>query len=131
MNEDQPTAETHIAKLFANAPACSVLFHTLHRYILDTYPDASYKTGRTQVSYYNKHGFAYLWPPLRKIKGRPDVYIVLSFGLDRKIEDSRITEVVEPYPERWTHHVLISRLEDFDLTVKDWLGEAYRFAQNK
>lgn len=56
---------------------------------------------------------------------------MLSFGLDRKIEDSRITEVVEPYPERWTHHVLISRLEDFDSTVKDWLGEAYRFAQNK
>ena len=38
---------------------------------------------------------------------------------------------VEPYPNRWTHHVVVSRLEELDEELMDWLREAYDFAQNK
>ena len=36
-----------------------------------------------------------------------------------------------PYPRRWTHHVLLSRPEEVDGQLLDWLREAYVFSQCK
>ena len=35
-------------------------------------------------------------------------------GLSRKLENSCIAYVVEPYPERWTHHILIKSEDEID-----------------
>lgn len=51
---------------------------------------------------------------MRKAKERPAVYIVVTFGLGYKVESPRIDVAVEPYPNRWTHHVLISSPEELD-----------------
>jgi len=40
-------------------------------------------------------------------------------------------EAVEPYPNRWTYHVIIARPEEIDEQVMTWLREAYDFALNK
>ena len=47
------------------------------------------------------------------------------------MEDPRIAVAVEPYPRRWTHHVLLSRPEEVDGQLLDWLREAYVFSQCK
>ena len=38
---------------------------------------------------------------------------------------------MEPYPDRWTHHVVLTGPEDVDETVADFLRQAYQFAQAK
>ena len=38
---------------------------------------------------------------------------------------------MEPYPNRWTHHVLVTREEELDGELLGWLEEAYEFARNK
>ena len=37
----------------------------------------------------------------------------------------------EPYPGRWTHHLLVSTPEELDGQLLAWLQEAYAFAQSK
>lgn len=117
--------------VFQKLPAAIPLYETAEFAIMTAFPETRIKVSKTQVSFYNKHLYAALWPPLRKIKGRPGMYIVLTFGLMRKIEHPRIVESVEPYPNRWTHHVLVEKPEDMDEQVMEWLREAYDFAMAK
>ena len=56
---------------------------------------------------------------------------MLSFGLSYRKEHPRIALAVEPYPNRWTHHVLLTRLDDLDETVMGWVEEAYQFSMEK
>ena len=46
-------------------------------------------------------------------------------------QDPRIAQATEPYPGRWTHHLLVSTPEDLDGQLLAWLQEAYAFAQSK
>ena len=43
----------------------------------------------------------------------------------------RIVESTEPYPGRWTHHVIIQNADEVDEQVKEWIREAYHFANTK
>ena len=65
------------------------------------------------------------------MKDRPDVYIVLTFGLGYRKEHRRIVEVVEPYPNRWTHHVLVTHEREIDTQLMEWIGESYAYAMHK
>lgn len=88
---------------------------------------------RTQVSWGNPFKFAFLSKPPRGLvsRGRPEDCLLLSFGLDHRAEHPRIAAAANPYPNRWTHHVVLAEPGDIDETVKIWLEEAYLFAKNK
>ncbi len=117
--------------VFSRQPQTIPLYEAAEALITGMFPDVSVKAGKTQVSYSNRYGFAYLWPPTRKIKGRPGIYIVLTFGLSHQVQHPRIIEAVEPYPGRWTHHVLISSPDELDGQISDWLRQAYDFSMTK
>ena len=38
---------------------------------------------------------------------------------------------VEPYPGRWTNHILVTRPEELDGELMEWLREAQDFALSK
>ena len=69
--------------------------------------------------------------PWRKVKGWPEEYLLVSFGLAYEKKSPRIVQAVEAYPNRWTHHVLRTCPEQVDDELMDWIGEAYRFAMVK
>jgi len=69
--------------------------------------------------------------PVRKAKERPGAYIVVTFGLGYRVESSRIDGAVEPYPGRYTHHVLISGAEEIDGELMGWVKEAAAFSAGK
>jgi len=85
------------------------------------------KVQKTQISFSSGKGFAYVWLPIHKVKGRPEHYFVLSFSLNHQITNPRIVEAVEPYPGRWMHHLILSAPEDLDEELMAWLREAYNF----
>ncbi len=68
---------------------------------------------------------------VRKAKERPETYIVVTFGLSHKVESPRIDVATEPYPGRWTHHVLIASEEEIDEELLGWVKEAEAFAVRK
>ena len=58
-------------------------------------------------------------------------FLVVSFAADRRIDHQRIVSVAEPYPHRWTHHVLVTCPEDIDKRLLDWVEQAYIFTGNE
>ncbi len=129
--ENERGVNPDILMVFHKLPAAYPIYEATEAKILSAFPDIRIKVSKTQVSFYNKYLFAALWPPVRKIKGRPGLYIVLTFGLGYRVEHPRIVESVEPYPNRWTHHVLIAKPEEMDDQIMNWLQEAYDFSMHK
>ena len=54
-----------------------------------------------------------------------------KFGLAYKKESPRIDIATEPYPNRWTHHVLVSEEEQIDEELLGWVEEAAAFSAAK
>lgn len=86
---------------------------------------------KTQISWGNPKKFAFLSLPRRVARDFPQDCVILTFGLEHQAVHPRIAQSVEPYPNRWTHHVPLTGPEDVDEQVQAWLDEAYAFAKHK
>lgn len=94
--------------------------------------EVSIRVQKTQITFSNRHNFAFVsFLPARKAKNRPKVYITVTFGLGRRVDSPRIDIATEPYPNRWTHHVLVSSTEEIDNELMGWIREAYDFSALK
>ena len=94
--------------------------------------EVNIRVQKTQVTFSNRRNFAVVsFLPARKAKDRPKTYITITFGLGRRVDSPRIDIATEPYPGRWTHHVLISSTEDIDGELMGWIREAYNFSAGK
>ena len=116
---------------FNKIPQALPLYLAFEEIIREKYPDVNIKVQKSQISFSNKHGFAYIWLPIRKMKGRPAVYLIVSFGLPYRLDSPRIVEAAEPYPNRWTHHVIIKSLKDIDEKLMEWIDLSYHFSLTK
>lgn len=116
---------------FDGRPAELALYQALERAMEARFPEASVKVQKSQISFYNRHLFAAASVPLRRRKEWPKPCILVTFGLVRRLPSPRIAVAVEPYPNRWTHHVVVSREEEIDGELLDWIQEAYDFAAAK
>ena len=117
---------------FREKPEALPLYEALEERILAEIPDVNIKVQKTQITFYNRHNFTFVsFLPVRKAKERPKVYITVTFGLSYQKESPRIDVATEPYPNRWTHHVLISSPEEIDEELLGWLKEAAEFSATK
>ena len=108
------------------------LYERLERLILEQIPDVKIKVAKTQISFSNKRGFAFVsFNPCRRAKERPEVWMTVTFGLSYRKDSPRIDVATEPYPNRWTHHVMVSSEEEIDGELMGWLREAAEFSARK
>ena len=107
------------------------LYEGLFAQMQERFPAVRVRVQKSQISFYNRHLFAAASLPVRRKKNWPERCILVTFGLARRIESPRIAAATEPYPNRWTHHVVVSRAEQLDEELFSWLEEAFQFAQNK
>lgn len=61
----------------------------------------------------------------------PEHYFVLTLGLPAPLDSARVAGKTEPYPGRWTTHIVVSKPEELDEELFDWVEQAYVFAQCK
>ncbi len=123
---------SNILFFFDKHPDALPLYETLEKKILDEIENVQIKVQKTQISFYNRHLFACVsFMRVRPKKDCPDSYIVLTFGLNHKRESPRIDIVSEPYPNRFTHHLLISAPEEIDEELMGWIREAAEFSERK
>ena len=123
--------EQDLLSFFDGKPEELVLYHEFFQCVDKLLPWASVKVQKSQISFYGRHLFAAASLPIRRRKGWPEHCLIVTFGLSRREVSPRIQMSVEPYPNRWTHHVLITEREQFDIQLMAWLQEAYRFSQQK
>ena len=108
------------------------LYQRLEVLILEQIPDVRIKVSKTQIGFFNKRGFAFVsFNPCRRAKERPETWMTVTFGLAFRVDDPRIDVATEPYPNRWTHHVTVSRAEDVDGQLLGWIREAAAFSASK
>ena len=108
------------------------LYQRLETLILEQIPDVRIKVSKTQIGFFNKRGFAFVsFNPCRRAKERPETWMTVTFGLAFRVDDPRIDVATEPYPNRWTHHVTVSRAEDMDGQLLGWIREAAAFSASK
>ncbi len=87
---------------------------------------------KSQISFYNAHLFACVsFARVRKKKDCPASYIVVTFGLCHRADSPRIEVATQPYPNRWTHHLLVSKPEEIDDELMAWIQEAADFSAAK
>lgn len=107
------------------------LYQTLTERMERLFPLARVKVQKSQISFYAKHLFAAVSLPVRRKRDWPERCILVTFGLASRCPSPRIAVAVEPYPNRWTHHVVVAAPEEIDGELLGWLEEAYQFAQSK
>ena len=118
--------------LFFNAhPGLLPLYEALRGKILAAQPDASVRISKTQISFRSRYIFAMVSLPVHRRKGWPEEYLLFSFALGRRLDSPRVAQAVEPYPNRWTHHMLVQTPEEIDDELIGWIQEAYWFANTK
>ena len=118
--------------LFFNAhPGLLPLYEALREKILAAQPDASVRISKTQISFRSRYIFAMVSLPVHRRKGWPDEYLLFSFALGRRLDSPRVAQAVEPYPNRWTHHVLLTEPGQLDGEWMGWVEEAWRFSMTK
>ena len=120
-----------VLRYFAGKPLELSLYEALFQQMDAAFPQASVKVQKSQISFYNRHLFAAASLPVRRKKDWPEHCILVTFGLSYRLDSPRIAVAVEPYPNRWTHHVVLSAPEQVDGELMAWLEEAYTFSAVK
>lgn len=93
-------------------------------------PETCRTVTKTQISLRCGVMYGCVSLPRRKAE-RENGWLIVTFGLDRAVEDPRIRQCSEPYPHRWTHHVLLTSPEEIDAQLMGWLQAAAAFAAAK
>ena len=123
--------EADVLRYFDQKPREAALYEALFQRLCGAVPDASVKVQKSQISFYGRHLFAAASIPVRRKRSWPEHCLLVTFGLAFRLDSPRIAVAVEPYPNRWTHHVVIDRPEQLDEELMGWVRDAYDFAQSK
>jgi hypothetical protein len=119
---------TDSAAVFGPGSAAYALFQALDARMAEAFPRAAATVHRTQVSYDNGRVFAAAWVPYGKRGGRENI---VSFSLRRKIEHPRIHDAIFHSTNRCAHHVVITRTDEIDDALMNWLAEADSIPRGK
>ena len=117
---------------FNDHPGALPLYEALEQRVLDELEGVQIKVQKTQITFANRRNFAFVsFLPARRAADRPDPYLTITFGLPYRLASPQIDGATEPYPNRWTHHVVIGAQSEIDGELMGWIREAYLFSAGK
>lgn len=117
---------------FNMRPGALPLYEAFARQVRAEVPDVTVRVQKTQIAFANRRNFAFVsFLPVRRAAQRPADFITVTFGLPFRADSPRIDAAVEPYPNRWTHHVLIGSAEEIDGQLLGWVRQAAAFSAGK
>lgn len=123
---------TDILFFFKDRMDAFPMYEKLETVIMEMIPDVTIKVSKTQITFSNKRGFAFVsFNPCRPAKDRPEIWLTITFGLSYQKYSPRIDVATEPYPNRWTHHVMLGSVNEIDGELLSWIEEAAFFSANK
>ena len=123
--------EADVLAYFSGKPEELALYEAVYAQLCRAFPDASVKVQKSQISFYGRHLFAAASLPVRRRKDWPKMCLMVTVGLPYRLDSPRVVAASEPYPGRWTHHVLVTEADQIDEELMGWLREAWDFAESK
>ena len=117
---------------FNQHPEAIPLYTAFEKRLLAELEGVVIQPQKSQITLKNHRVFgAVSFLPARRAKARPDPYITITLGLNRREGSPRVDQTSEPYPGRWTHHLVIGAAEEIDDELMAWVREAFAFAAAK
>lgn len=117
---------------FDRRPDALALYLNLEDILHEMFPAVSKRVQKTQITFFNRRVFACVsFARVKRKSELPQGWLVLTLGLPYPLDSRRVAVKTEPYPGRWTHHIVISRQEELDPELLSWIREAYAFANAK
>lgn len=100
--------------------------------LLERFPGTSTRVQKSQITFANRHVYACVsFARVKKKAELPGTYIVVTLGLPYPLDSDRVAVKTEPYPGRWTTHIVVGGPEELDDEFWTWAAQAYDFAENK
>lgn len=117
---------------FEKNSAAYPLYEALEAKLLKKFPHTAVRVGNTQITFSNRNVYACVsFQRVIKKADLPSPYLVLTLGLSYPLESGRVAAKTEPYPGRWTTHIIVAAIEEIDDELLLWLQQAYCFAESK
>ncbi len=117
---------------FADHPEALELYLDLEKRLYAGFPHVNKRVQKTQITFTNRHVFACVsFARVKRKAELPSGYLVLTIGLPESLDSPRIAVKTEPWPGRWTHHIVLGRTEELDEELFAWIGLSYAFAEAK
>ncbi len=108
------------------------IFDAFEAMLRDRFPEAGKRVQKTQITYSHRHVFACVsFLRVKRKNELPDPYLVITLGLPEPLASGRAAVQTEPYPGRWTVHIVIGRPEEIDEELTAWVRQAYDFSEKK
>ncbi len=97
-----------------------------------TFPSTRKRVQKTQITFANRHVFACVsFARVKRKAELPSPYLVITLGLPYPLESERVAVKTEPYPGRWTTHIVVGTSGELDDELFCWIAQAYGFAESK
>ena len=96
-------------------------------------PEAEERISWSMPTYWKGHNIVHFAASKKHIGLYPGPAAVVQFskGLPYPLESERVAVKTEPYPGRWTTHIVISKKSDLDEELFAWVAQAYEFSEKK
>ena len=125
-------SEREVMAFFSPQPSSLPLYEAFVSRLKDEFGEVTRRVQKTQITFYNRHVYACVSRQRILPLGRlPRPYLVITLGLPYPLNSERVAVKCEPYPGRWTTHLVIGREEEIDDELMKWVREAYEFALRK
>ena len=117
---------------FDACPKALPLYLRLEEAICDAFTSAGRRVQKTQITFFDRHVFA--CASLARVKRKaelPNPYLVVTLGLPGPLDSARVAARSEPYPGRWTTHIVVGSVDEIDGELLAWIAQAYAFSMSK
>ena len=118
--------------LFEGRLGAVPLYEAFAGELFKSFPGTSIRVQKSQINFSNRHVYACVsFARVKKKAELPDPYIVVTLGLSNPLDSPRVAVKTEPYPGRWTAHIVVGSQDELDREFWGWVDQAYEFSENK
>lgn len=126
----EPDAATEL--FFEGHEDALPLYMLFEEQLSATFPSTRKRVQKTQITFVNRHVFACVsFARVKRKAELPSPYLVITLGLPYPLESERVAVKTEPYPGRWTTHIVVGTPGELDDELFCWVAQAYGFAESK
>ena len=121
-----------VRMFFDPHPAALQLYEALAGEMAARFPETRVRVQKTQITFSNRRVYACVsFLRVKRKAELPASWFTLTLGLPYSLESPRVAAKVEPYPGRWTTHIVLSDPTALDAELFSWVDQAYTFAESK
>ena len=124
--------DTDTLMFFDRHPEALPLFVALEGKIMARFPETKKRVQKTQITYFHRHVFACIsFARVKRKAELPESWLTLTLSLPCPLQSKRVAVKTEPYPGRWTTHIVLGSEKELDEELLSWLDRAYDFSERK